>query len=803
MKKLLYIVATVLINSIITLNAGAQTASVSGKIISKTNEPLIGATVALLHLPDSARTAAQMADINGAYRFTTVKPGSYVIKASMTGFTAKLSTNFDVKGNIEIPAITLSETAHALKEVTVTSLTPRLEQKSDRLVVNVEKLNTTGDNALEVLKKAPGVRLDKDDNILYRNNAGVLVMIDGKRTYMSGSELSNYLKNLPGNIISKIELIPNPPANYDAEGTAGIINIVMKRNKVEGMNGTSTLTTGYGTYGRVSGGINLNYNAGKLSTYVRANGGYSSSYNELKLGRTIGTELYSQRNYWHPTDKTASYTVGADYFAGKRHTFGVMFRGYNNPGDANVTSTSVTTNSAGIVTGGVNMTKPQQIYAQQYATNFNYAFDIDTAGQKLTFDGDYIHSNSTNSEQFFNTYVDGNGTQVGNVVELRNNNPASANIRSLKLDYVLPFAKTWRFETGWKSSWVSTDNDARFDSLKAGNWVVDPKRTNHFLYNENINAGYLTFNKTIGKKLEFKAGLRAEQTVSTANSISSGIAPIKRNYWTWVPSVFATYRVNEDNQLNASYSGRISRPGYSSLNPFTFYTDPYTAIKGNPFLQPAFSKSFQFNYTYKSFQILSLSYIHVSNAETNVITQNDVTKESTSQPLNLGIADNLSATSSGSFNIKKWWNVSLELDGSYDKINTNSPSVPYSTSRFSWSGNAEQTFIMPKNFKVQLTAMYYSPSVSGLAKVLSGSQIDAAASKTFMDKKATISFKARDIFFGNRFRSVQQYNNINTTWQNEWESRRFSVSFTYSFGNTKIKAARSRNTGASAEENRL
>jgi len=226
-------------------------------------------------------------------------------------------------------------------------------------------------------------------------------------------------------------------------------------------------------------------------------------------------------------------------------------------------------------------------------------------------------------------------------------------------------------------------------------------------------------------------------------------------------------------------------------------------MQGNPYLQPSISQSFVFNYTHKSFQVLSLSYLKVNDAVSTVIIQNDQNKTSVSRPDNLGTTSTLSATSAGSFNVVKWWNVSAEIDASYDRVNTLVQGVPFRSSRFSWSGNTDQNFYLPKNFKVTLSSQYYSPSISGLARTLSGSQIDAGVSKTFNDKRMTLSFKVRDIFFGNRYRSIQQYNNVNTRWNNEWESRRFTLGLTYNFGSTKMKTARNRQTGSSSEENRM
>ncbi len=781
----------------------AQNGNLSGKVLDPKQQPLPGASVLLLHLPNSAQVAGQVADANGAYLFKNTNAGKYVVKTAMVGFNTVYSKAFDFTGrNAELPVLVLNEKKNTLKEVTISSTVPQLEQKSDRLVVNVEKLNTTGDNALEVLKKAPGIKLDKDDNILYRNNAGVVVMIDGRRTYMSGAELSNYLKSMPGSALSKVELIPNPPGNYDAEGTAGMINIILKHNKLQGYSGTANLNAGYGKYPKLYGGFNFNYNTGKLSLFARVNSGYYDSYNKLTLSRQIGNEVYNQYNYWHPKTFATGYTIGTDFYASKRSTFGLMFKGYNSPMDAQVTSQSGTLNNLGDQTGSVRGFNPQKSNNGTYNFNLNYSFAIDTIGQKLSIDADYVHSSSFMDQSYTNTYFNGNGDVIGNPVQLRSSAPVNYNIKSIKADYVLPLANHWKAEAGLKSSFVSTSSNVSFDSLKTAGWINDPKHSNNFTYDENINAAYATISKTFTEKLDVKASLRAEQTVSTANSLTRN-ETVKRNYWQLFPSAFITYKISPDNQLNASFSRRISRPSYGSLNSAIRYTDPYTAIQGNPYLQPSISQSYVFNYTYKSFQILSLSYLKVNDAVSTVINQNDQTKESISNYQNLGSTSTLSATSAGSFNVKKWWVISAEVDAAYNQVNTLVGGNPYQSSRFSWSGNIDQSFFLPNNFKLQLTAEYDSPSINGLSRTFSASQIDAGINRTFMEKRMTISFKARDIFFGSRYRSILQYNNVNTRWDNEYESRRFTLGFTYNFGNTKLKAARDRKTGSSAEEGRM
>ena len=299
-----------------------------------------------------------------------------------------------------------------------------------------------------------------------------------------------------------------------------------------------------------------------------------------------------------------------------------------------------------------------------------------------------------------------------------------------------------------------------------------------------------------------KAGLRAEHTIADGRSATTGDV-VDLNYLKFFPSVFVSYSANANNQFSASYSRRISRPSYRSLNPFTFNADPYTAIQGNPFLEASYSNSMELNYTYKSFQLLSLSYIEENNFVTEVIKQNDETKVSISRPENLSKATYLSASSGGSIPVNDWWTSILQLSGSYNTVSSPVQGTVYSSARFSWSANADETFTLPKEYKLQLSAFYMSSAVQGLFHRKANYQLDLGIQKMFLGGKATLSLKLRDVFNSSRFRSTLKYNNVDMYWQNQWESRRLNLNFNYKFGNAKVKAARNRKTGTAEEEGRL
>lgn len=763
--------------------------------------PLPGTNMALYRLPDSAVIAKQQSNSTGEYTLNDVPYGKYVLKASMMGYNILETPITLQRPAVEVPVIYLKENANQLKEVVVLGNIPSLEQKADRLVMNLAQMQTAGETALDALRKAPGVTIDKDDNVVYRGSGGVVIMIDGRRTYMTGSELSNYLKQMQAETISKIELIPNPPASYDAEGATGMINIVLKKNSRLGINGSVNAGSGYGKYGKAWGGAALNYNVGKFNLFSRVSAGYYNSYNLLNIDRLIGDSLFTQENYWHPVTKSLNFSVGGDYNINKKHTLGVIFKGSTSPDRTQVDAVSQTFDRFQTIGSNVRMNNPQRNSSENMAVNFNYRIKIDTTGKELNFDADYVRYTSERNETFSNSYYSPAGLLL-NEVFLRNHTPSAVSIRAVKADYVHPFSAKWKLETGWKSSWVTNDNEVRFDSLKNNTWVADPRRTDHFIYDENINAGYVSIGGSLNKSLEIKAGLRAEQTVSTGNSHTTS-SIVKRNYWEVFPSLFLSYNVNEDHKLNASYSRRISRPAYKSVNPFVFYSDPYTAIKGNPFLQPSFSQSLQMNYTFKSFQVLSVSYVSEVDVTTSIFTQNDQTKESVSMPENLNSAHYLSVSSGGSFNIAKWWNANLQLAAAYKDLISPIQGADFKNSGYNWSGNMENYFNLPDKWRLSLSGYYSSPSVNGIYRMKAGYLISTGVRKILFDDKLTANLNITDIFDTARFRSTIRYNNINARWQNEWESRRVNLSLNYTFGNKKLTTARNRKTGTGDEENRV
>ncbi|QIX60942.1 TonB-dependent receptor [Hymenobacter sp. BT18] len=775
--------------------AAAQS-TVAGTVLDTAGQPLPFATTVLLRLPDSTLINSQPTTEQGSYAFSGVKPGSYCVQALLLGYTRRRVAFLVDKPVVAVPPLRLASAATALGEVAVTGTPPLLEQHADRTVVNVARLNTAGETALELLKKAPGVTLDKDDNVLYRGSGGVTVLLDGKLTYLSGAALSSYLKSLPASAISQIELMPNPPASLDAAGTAGVLNIKLRRSQLAGLSGTSTVGAGYGRYEKTWGGTNLSYNAGKTRLFVRLDGGRYNSFNYLTMRRTIRDSLFHQQNRWRPLTYTGTFAAGADVALTPRQSLGLQLRGSTDQTTALSTSTSVATDLAGTPGSRRQMTNPKQSTLSNQALNVSYRFAFDSTGRELSADADYVRYASANDQRFNNMILTTGSGQWSPAEQLRSAAASETTIRAAKIDYTHPVAGTkWRAETGAKTSWVTSRSAIGFEQLQDGSWQPDALRTNQFRYDEHISAGYFSLN-TSYRRLELKAGLRGELTQTSGYSATT-TQRVRRRYFQLFPSAFASYQIGAHDQVSASVSRRISRPNYQSLNPFLNYTDFYTAQRGNPFLAPSLSQSLALNYLHKNFQLLSLSYLHETNSVNQVVTQDDNTNVSTSTPQNLAQTTTLTLSSGGHTAITQWWGADNELSGSYSRVSTPVEGRPLRLARYSWALSSTHTFSLPRSYKLTVSGDYNSPAVMGLFYTRANGQLSLALKKQFRAERGTLSLRASDILNTSRFRSTLRYNNVNQTWNNQWESRRLSLVWTCKIGSGKTQT---RHAAASADE---
>jgi outer membrane receptor protein involved in Fe transport len=775
---------------------------ISGAILDEKSQPFPFVNVLLLNAKDSVLVKGLAADDNGKFLFDQVEAGKYMTLVSMVGYQKSYSATFQVKDEaVNLPTITLKTDTQSLNEVTVVAKKPFIEQQIDRTVINVENsIVSAGATALEVLERAPGVTVDQqNEQLKLRGKEGVIVQIDGKQTFLSQQELITLLRNTPSDNIEKIELITNPSAKYDAAGNSGIINIKMKRNKNYGTNGNVNLGGAWAKYGRANATATINHRAGKISTFINGGAFYNKGFNNNDIYRKIPFEnkvtIFDQKT--ERTNESQYYNVraGMDYFATDKTTVGVLVSGFfndwSNPfGQTNtrILNEDLTlqrTFRTNVFNGG-KMTN--------ISTNANFKHQFDDKGKELTFDVDYVNYGGKKNSNLNTSYFKPDGSVDGNPENVRNNMPSDINIGVAKLDYTQPLWKG-KMETGLKTSYVTSDNDMVFET-KTDEWVLDPTRSNRFKYTENVNAAYLNYSGSLSKKVKYQIGVRGEHTHSIGNSVTLN-QKRDRNYVNLFPSVFLSNQLDTNNVINLSYSRRIDRPNYQSLNPFEFYLDPYTFQRGNPNLKPQYTNSFQLVHVYKNFLNTTLAYSRIKDMIADELPQQIASENKTFVTSdNLDNQDNVSLTVSFPIKIAKWWNVQTNFTGVYNHYNSIYLEEKLEIKQASWNMYASNQFTISKSWSGEISGWYNSRAFYGLYAAKPMGMLNAGLQKTILNKKGTLRLNVNDIFWTNRFRGKAIYKDIDFSVKSQWPSRQFRLTFTYNFGNQNVKGARQRNTGS-------
>ena len=797
------------------LGSTAQTkGAISGKITDQQSKPMSSVTVALLKAKDSVSIKFAVPDKTGVFQFENVPAGQYLISVSAVGHTKGFSEKIEItetQVSASIKTIELTPLAKNLAGVTVTSNRPFIEQKIDRTVVNVEaSVTNVGNSALDVLEKSPGITVDKDGNISLKGKEGVMVLIDNRPSYLSGQDLANYLRSLQASQLDQIEIMTNPPARYDAAGNAGIINIKTKKNKQFGYNGSVTVGYGQWFYPKFNESFNFNYRKNKLNFFTNLGYNYGQNTGTLFINRNFRDKdtkgllsTFNQVNRRYNNNNTFNGKIGVDYFAGKNTTLGWVVTGFssdNNRTNRNFTDIS---NEFGELYNQTNAVSSEKQEWKNFSTNLNFRQALDTSGEELTADFDFIIYDSRNNTSLINSYFDGEGNPTDPADTLLGALPQDIKIYSGKVDYLLPLKKGARFEAGLKSSIVKTDNDARYDSVLNGNIVPDYNRSNYFIYEENINAAYANLSGPLGKKWNGQLGLRLENTNAKGDQVTTG-EKFDRNYTQLFPTAYLQYVANKTNSLVLNYGRRIRRPNYQSLNPFISFLDRYTFQQGNPNLKPQFSHNIELSHTYKNFLTTTLNYSRTTDILQEVIEQNEEKNETFVRQSNIAKQRQYGLSVNASFPIKKWWTSNMYVNlfnNRFDGVANNSP---ISVSATTLALNGSQQFKFAKTWNAEISGFFRTGGLEGVIEIRPLGMMSAGFGKQVMKGKGNVRFNLRDVFYTQKFKGIIKYSNIDATIRGVNESRVANISFTYRFSKGKMNGApKRRASSASDEQNRV
>jgi len=806
-----YLAATVAL-TFFAIAAYAQTTKgkITGNINAGKGNATDNATVSLLKATDSSLIKATLPNKDGVFEFEDIAAGKYLVSASLVGYNKYISQAVTVNEhntNVKLPEIMLTALANALNEVKVEAKKPFIERKMDRLIVNVESsIVSTGSTALEVLERSPGVLVNQEIGINLKGKSGVVIMLDGKPTPLSGADLITYLKSIPSGNIERIEIITNPSAKYDASGNAGIIDIRFKKDKRDGLIGSAGFSYGQGIYQKPSVNTSINYRKKQLNFFTTAAYTEPKSFTDFFIVRNFYKDgkgplenVFTQNSFTRQPQHSTNFKTGVDYYTSKKTVIGVMFNGTFYSGTRDGVSNAVITKPDGSLqytnqTLNLLNDKRSNIFG-----NLNFKHTFDSTGRELNADFDMGRFNARPLQDIFAKTMDDN------------NNPTDANdqnsdqrsiitVQSFKVDYVHPLKNKAKFEAGIKTNFVTTDNDVKFFNIVNGTSNLDETRSNHFIYKENVNAAYVNYAKEFSKT-DVQFGLRLEHTHSKANQITTS-QNFNRNYVQLFPSFFVNRRLSANHQLSLSYSRRIDRPTYRQLNPFKILVDNYTYVLGDPYLRPVLTHSVELNYTYQNRYTATFTYLQSKDDITDVFTQDDATKISSQIPANIQSFHQYDVTFNIPVSVKKWMNSNANVSVTYNKYNSPLQGAQLTNEFLTWSANVTNAFVLGKGWSAELSGFYQSKTPWGLFIIKNLAQVSSGIQRTSKNGKNVYKLAVADIFSTNHIAVVVKYQNMDFHTDRTWDSRFVTLSYTYRFGKNTVARARQRTTGVEDEKRR-
>ena len=786
-----------------TANAQAR---LYGRVMDEKGGSLPYANVLLLNAADSSLSKGMITDLEGKFSLEGVASGKYLIVSSMVGFKKVYLPLIEISGqeHQNMGTISLQEDAALLDEVVIRADKPMFEQRLDRLVVNVENsITSAGGTALEVLERSPGITVNRQSGtIAMGGKQGVMVMMNGKIQRIPMSALIQLLAGMAASNIEKIELIANPSAKYDAQGDAGIINIVNKKSTGYGTNGSMSASLGYGYYMKSSGSVDLNHRTKNFNIY----GSYSATYNKL------WQEFILDRAIENPNQQTATISkrygstpihlarIGAEWAVGKKTTFSTLVSGFDNQWKMDAYNTSHVEQS-GLDSANIRFYDKELNHWTNLMGNLNINH-VFKEGNSLNLDVDYLYYHDNNPHSFVNDY---NFTQTSTTTQekIEINKKTPINMGVIKLDYETLINKL-KFEVGAKATYSRLNNNVLVESKKDQNeWVTDTQFTQDYAMKDDVLAAYINLSGKLNDKSQFQAGLRTEKT--DMEIISGGTTKVfDLNFWSLFPSAFYSYQINKNNALQFSYGRRITRPSYQDIAPFVIFMDPFTYFSGNPKLKPTITDGVQASYSVKEL-LVSLKYSHDKNNIAQFQTKVDpVDKKTYWYSVNLDKVQTYSLSLSFPVAMAKWWKIQNNYMGLYQQISTLYQDVPVNITQISGQFNMTQTFTLSRNYTFELSGMYWTPSRFGIAVFKSYGNVSAGIQKKM--NRGTLSINITDIFWTNIWRIETVNAALNQNQKGTFklaEPRVIRISYSLNFGNNAVKSSRQRSTASETEQRRV
>ncbi len=779
--------------------------TLTGSLRSDEGETVPFAAVGLFLAKDSSLVRSTVSDDTGGFTIKSLASGGYYATVNSVGLQPFRSAAFTITDqDLVLEAFVLRNQTAVLEEVEIIGEKPLIEIQADKTVLNVQdNIAAAGTSGFELLRKAPGVVIDNNDNLIVEGKSGVQIFIDGKPSVLQGEDLTAFLQTLQADDIEAIEVITQPSSRYDAAGTAGIINIKLKRDKNLGTNGTVGAGYAYGKNSRYNTSLSLNHRSKKMNLFGTYSNRLGKSENFTNFDRRQFGTIFDSRTVSVNDRQNHNLRTGADWLMSQRSTLGVLLT-------ANINDTETDSDTRSPIRP-IGTTVNQEVLLAESNTiadlqnlngNLNYRYQ-NPNGRSFNVDLDYGTYRSDRDNFQPNYYYDGTETILKSQILTRMVTLTDIDIMSAKADYE---QNLWggKIAVGGKSVRIETDNVFDFFDLDAeGGQVRNIDRSNRFVYQETVHAGYVNYNRK-WKKISVQAGLRIEQTQSDGRLFSDKSTDnerVQRTYTDLFPSGGITYQPSRKHNLALTYSRRIERPNYQSLNPFEFQINELSFRRGNPFLQPQYTDNLKLSHSFNYSINTSISYSFVRDFSAQITEPQDE-RRSFIQAQNIANQRVWAASVSMPLQPAEWWSAYVSLTGSHSSFEVRDERfLPITQASFNLYG--QNTFKLPEDIRFEVSGWFNSPSVWGGTYITSSQgALTLALQKKFMEERLSTSIALDDVFFTAPWKGETRYTDIEITGNGGWESRQVRINVSYRFGNEAVKSARRRNTGIEDEQRR-